>query len=278
MKEILTVTTLTERIRELLEDGFGIVWVEGEVSNLRRPASGHQYFTLKDDRSQIRGVLFRSAFAPERANRFSLEEGMGVVCRGRVSVYPPRGDYQLIVDHVEPLGLGALQKAFEQLKSRLEAEGLFDAARKRPLPFLPHRIAVITSPTGAVIRDILNVTGRRFPSVPILLVPVRVQGPEASAEIIRALQDVQTRADVDCVILARGAVPWRTSRLSMTRAWRGRLPGVACRWFPPSVTRRILPLPISWPISAPRPPRRRRNWPCRSGTNCRGRWMRSPVA
>ena len=204
MKEILTVTILTERIRELLEGCFGVVWVEGEVSNLRRPASGHQYFTLKDDRSQIRGVLFRSAFAPERAGRFSLEEGMGVLCRGRVSVYPPRGDYQLIVDHVEPLGLGALQKAFEQLKARLEAEGLFDAARKRPLPFLPRRIAVITSPTGAVIRDILNVTGRRFPSVPILLVPVRVQGPEASAEIVRALGDVQTRADVDCVILARG--------------------------------------------------------------------------
>jgi exodeoxyribonuclease VII large subunit len=129
---------------------------------------------------------------------------MGVVCRGRVTVYPPRGDYQLIVDHVEPRGLGALQKAFEQLKARLDAEGLFETARKKPVPFLPRRIAVITSPTGAVIRDILNVTGRRFPSVPILIVPVRVQGAEAPAEIIRALHDVQSRADVDCVVLARG--------------------------------------------------------------------------
>lgn len=204
MKEILTVTALTERIRELLEGFFGVVWVEGEVSNLRRPTSGHQYFTLKDDRSQIRGVLFRSAYAPASTSRFSLEEGMGVVCRGRVTVYPPRGDYQLIVDHVEPRGLGALQKAFEQLKARLEAEGLFETARKKPFPLIPRRIAVITSPTGAVIRDVLNVTGRRFPSVPILIVPVRVQGAEAPAEIIRALDDVQSRAEVDCVVLARG--------------------------------------------------------------------------
>jgi len=130
MKEILTVTALTERIRELLEGCFGVVWVEGEVSNLRRPASGHQYFTLKDDRSQIRGVLFRSVYTSASAGRFALEEGMGVVCRGRVTVYPPRGDYQLIVDHVEPRCLGALQKAFEQLKARLDAEGLFETARR----------------------------------------------------------------------------------------------------------------------------------------------------
>jgi exodeoxyribonuclease VII large subunit len=206
MREILSVSALNERIKALLEEGFPLLWVEGEVSNLHRPASGHVYFTLKDAKSQIRAVIFRTPFGRGRngAAAFALEEGMGLVCRARLSVYPPRGDYQLIVDAVEPRGLGALQKAFEQLKARLEAEGLFAPDRKRPIPFLPERIGVVTSPTGAVIRDILTVTGRRFPSVPILIVPVRVQGVEAPAEIIRALDEIPRVPGVDVIILARG--------------------------------------------------------------------------
>lgn len=206
LKEILTVSALNDRIKTLLEEGFALVWVEGEVSNLRRPASGHIYFTLKDAKSQIRAVVFRNPFGGgwKRSAAFEIEEGMSLVCRARMTVYPPRGEYQLIIDTVEPRGLGALQKAFEQLKARLDAEGLFDPARKRPLPFLPGRIGVVTSPTGAVIRDILTVTRRRFPSVDILIAPVRVQGAEAPAEIIRAIVDLQTAGGVDVIILARG--------------------------------------------------------------------------
>ncbi len=209
MKEILTVTQLNENIKRLLEESFDALWVEGEVSNLRRPASGHVYFTLKDEKSQIRAVIFKSLPFQRhalwtRTPQFDLEEGMSVICRGRLSVYHPRGEYQLIVEVVEPKGVGALQKAFEQLKARLQAEGLFDPAHKKPIPFLPRRIGVITSPTGAVIRDILNITGRRFPSVDILVAPVRVQGAEASYEIIRAITDMQAVRNIDVIILARG--------------------------------------------------------------------------
>jgi exodeoxyribonuclease VII large subunit len=180
--------------------------VEGEVSNIRRPTSGHLYFTLKDAKSQIRAVIFRTPFGrgENRTSGFELEDGLSILCRARLTVYPPRGEYQIIIDAVEPKGLGALQKAFEQLKASLEAEGLFDQNRKRPLPFLPARIGVVTSPSGAVIRDILTVTGRRFPSVDILIAPVRVQGTEAPAEIIRALDDLQSVQGIDVIILARG--------------------------------------------------------------------------
>jgi exodeoxyribonuclease VII large subunit len=207
MRDILSVSALTDQIKALLEEGFALVWVEGEVSNLHRPASGHIYFTLKDAKSQIRAVIFRNPYAQRGWSRpagFALEEGMSIVCRARLTVYPPRGDYQLIIDTVEPKGLGALQKAFEQLKARLEAEGLFDQNRKKSLPFLPAAIGVITSPTGAVIRDILTVTRRRFPSVNILIAPVRVQGTEAPAEIIRAFGDLQLADGIEVIILARG--------------------------------------------------------------------------
>jgi exodeoxyribonuclease VII large subunit len=209
MKEILTVTALNENIKRLLEESFDTLWVEGEVSNLRKPASGHMYFTLKDEKSQIRAIIFRyphmqRSLSWSRPSRFDLEEGMSVICCARVSVYHPRGEYQLIVEAIEPKGVGALQMAFEQLKARLQAEGLFEPARKKPIPFLPRKIGVITSPTGAVIRDILNITARRFPSVDILLAPVRVQGPEASAEIVRAIADMQEAGNVDVIILARG--------------------------------------------------------------------------
>jgi exodeoxyribonuclease VII large subunit len=179
--------------------------VEGEISNLRRPQSGHVYFTLKDENSQIRAVVFRSPFGMKSGPvAFDLEEGLSIICRARLSVYQPRGEYQLIIDAVEPKGIGALQKAFEQLKERLYKEGIFEEKHKKKIPFLPQRIGVITSPTGAVIRDILNITGRRFPSVHILISPVRVQGTEAPAEIIRAIDHFNSTNQVDVIILARG--------------------------------------------------------------------------
>ncbi len=208
MRNVFTVTELNGQIKDLLETGFDLFWITGEVSNLHRPSSGHIYFTLKDADSQIRAVMFRSSLGkrpfPQTGVRFDLESGMSIVCRARLSVYPPRGEYQLLVDNIEPLGLGALQKAFEQLKARLQAEGLFAPALKKKLPPMPRRIGVITSPTGAVIRDILNITWRRFPSVDILIAPVRVQNIGAAGEIIRALADLQTQKDVDVIILARG--------------------------------------------------------------------------
>ena len=205
MKEILTVSQLNENIKYVLEETFGFVWVEGEVSNLHRPQSGHVYFTLKDDKSQIRAVYFRKYGSPKnRSVDFELEEGLSVLCRARLSVYPPRGDYQLIIESVEPRGVGALQKAFEQLKAKLAAEGLFDKQYKKELPFIPKKIGVITSPTGSVIRDILNVTKRRYPAVNILIAPVKVQGSDAAAEIIQALSNLHTNGSVDVIIIARG--------------------------------------------------------------------------
>ncbi|PKN05225.1 MAG: exodeoxyribonuclease VII large subunit [Deltaproteobacteria bacterium HGW-Deltaproteobacteria-9] len=202
MKDILTVSQLNDYIKTFLEDTFGSLWVEGEVSNLRRPPSGHIYFTLKDDKSQIRAVYFRQY--GNRAAKFDLEDGLKILCRARLSAYPPRGEYQLIVESVEPQGVGALQKAFEQLKARLAAEGLFDPSHKKELPFLPRCIGVVTSPTGAVIRDILNITRRRFPSVNILIAPARVQGTEAADEIISALRNLHASGRVEVIIIARG--------------------------------------------------------------------------
>ncbi|PKN32728.1 MAG: exodeoxyribonuclease VII large subunit [Deltaproteobacteria bacterium HGW-Deltaproteobacteria-19] len=200
-QKVWTVSELNEAVRDLLEGRFDLLWVEGEVADLRRPSSGHVYFSLKDSGGQVRAVLFRSASA---AIGFRLEDGMRVLCRGRLSVYPLRGEYQLIVSAAEPYGIGALQRAFEQLKARLETEGLFDGSRKTPIPFLPRRIGVVTSPTGSVLRDILHITARRFPSIPILIAPVRVQGAEAPPEIVRALRDLQAEGLVDVIILARG--------------------------------------------------------------------------
>ncbi|MHB8092880.1 MAG: exodeoxyribonuclease VII large subunit [Syntrophales bacterium] len=206
LSEIISVSALNDRIKSLLEEELSFVRVEGEVSNLRRPPSGHVYFTLKDAKSQIRAVIFKNPYGARKSglSEFAVEEGMSIVCLARVTVYPPRGEYQLIVETVEPRGLGALQKAFEQLKARLAVEGLFEAGRKKPLPFLPGKIGVITSPSGAVIRDILTVTRRRFSSIDILIAPVRVQGSEAPAEIIKAFGYLHTFGDVDVIILARG--------------------------------------------------------------------------
>ena len=200
-KLVLTVTELTRRIKSLLEDAVGFVWVVGEVSNLRRPTSGHWYFTLKDADSQLAIVMFKGRNA---RLKFRLEDGMEVIAGGLVSVYERRGNYQLIAEQLEPRGVGALQLAFEQLKEKLEKEGLFDPEHKKPLPMLPQRIGVVTSPTGAAIRDILNVIERRFSSVHILIRPVLVQGDAAAGQIADAIRDVDRLANVDVIIVSRG--------------------------------------------------------------------------
>lgn len=201
VRPILTVSDLTARLRKHIETTFSEVWVEGEVSNLRIPSSGHAYFTLKDATCQLRGVLFRSA---GRALRFVLQDGISLVCRGRITVYEPRGEYQLVVEYVEPKGIGALQLAFEQLKARLAAEGLFDAACKRALPFLPRRIGVVTSSTGAAIRDIIQVVHARDPGVRLVVNPVLVQGDAAAAEIAQAIAELNEAGEVDVLIVGRG--------------------------------------------------------------------------
>ncbi|HYL47135.1 MAG TPA: exodeoxyribonuclease VII large subunit [Candidatus Limnocylindrales bacterium] len=200
-RHVWKVSELTERIGELIETAFPDVWVEGEVSNFRAAQSGHLYFTLKDARSQIRCVCFRDQV---RGLKFRPEDGLQVTVRGSLGVYEPRGEYQIYVSYIEPVGLGALQLAFEQLKKRLEKEGLFDEERKKPLPVLPRRIGVITSPTGAAIRDILRVLKRRFPNVHVLLFPVKVQGEGAAPEIVEALRYFSRAKVADVLILARG--------------------------------------------------------------------------
>jgi len=198
---ILTVSELTQEIKNILDLKFSDIWIEGEISNLRIPPSGHIYFTLKDDFSQIRAVLFKMQ---ARTLRFVLEDGLHVVCRGRVSVYERRGEYQLILEEVEPKGIGALQLAFLQLKDRLEKEGLFAPAHKKPIPMIPQTIGIVTSPTGAVIRDMLHIIHRRFENVHILLHPVRVQGEGAPLEIAKAIEDFNKRMNVDVIIVGRG--------------------------------------------------------------------------
>ncbi len=198
---ILTVTQLTLRVKDLLEGAFPDVWVEGEISNLSAPRSGHVYFTLKDEQSQIRAVLFRSS---QRFLKFTLQHGMQVICRGRVGVYEPRGEYQLVLEYIEPKGVGALQQAFEELKARLAKEGLFDLNRKKQLPLLPRRIGIITSPTGAAIRDMLRVIRRRHPKMEVLIYPVAVQGAAAAPEIVEAIHYFNTEKCADVLIVGRG--------------------------------------------------------------------------
>lgn len=199
-REVLTVSQLNGRARVLLEDVFTNIWVEGEISNLARPASGHVYFTLKDSGAQVRCALFRNNAARVRQ---ALKDGLAVKVRGKVSLFEGRGDYQLILDTVEPAGDGALRLAFDALKEKLSAEGLFSAERKVALPAHPRRIGIISSPTGAVIRDIISVFGRRAPNVQLTLIPTAVQGREAVAQIVRALKLADARG-FDALILARG--------------------------------------------------------------------------
>jgi exodeoxyribonuclease VII large subunit len=200
-RHIWKVSEITERIGDLLENAFRDVWIEGEVSNYHAAQSGHLYFTLKDARSQIRCVCFRDQV---RGLKFRPEDGLHITVRGSLGVYEPRGEYQVYVSHIEPVGLGALQLAFEQLKKKLQDEGLFDEARKKPLPVLPRLIGVVTSPTGAAIRDILRVLKRRFANVRVQLYPVKVQGEGAAAEIVAALRHFNRAKLADVVIVARG--------------------------------------------------------------------------
>ncbi len=203
-KRILSVSQLTSLIRGVLEDNFEYVWVEGEVSNIAQPSSGHLYFNLKDSFSQIRCVMFRAA---ARAIKFKICDGMRLVAHGRISLYEPRGDYQFLAEYLEPLGVGALHLAFSQLKDRLAAEGLFDVVHKQQLPSIPQRIGIVTSPTGAAIHDILQVLDRRFPNLEIYIMPVKVQGEGAAEEIVMAINDFNCLNNVDVLIVGRGGGP-----------------------------------------------------------------------
>jgi exodeoxyribonuclease VII large subunit len=200
-KRILTVSELTIKIKSILETKFYYIWLEGEISNFRTSASGHSYFTIKDEGAQLRGVIFKSQM---NCIRFSPHDGIHVICRGMISVYTERGEYQLIVDYMEPKGIGARQYGLEQLKKRLAKDGYFDETRKRPLPILPRKIGIVTSPTGAAIRDILNILERRFSNIGLLLYPVKVQGVDAAGEVAEGIRELNNYEDVDVIIVGRG--------------------------------------------------------------------------
>ena len=200
-REIVSVSELTNRIRAVLESTHGEVWVEGEIANSRLWKTGHLYFTLRDEHAQLKAVMFRSAV---RSLRFTPEDGLRVVARGRVTVYEPKGEYQIVCEHLQPRGAGALQVAFDQLKRTLQADGLFETSRKRPLPLLPRQIGVVTSLNGAALRDILKVLARRHPTAHVVIHPVRVQGDGAAAEIARGIDQLARQAEVDVIIVGRG--------------------------------------------------------------------------
>ena len=199
--EVLTPSQLNTLARDLLEGAFPLIWVEGELGNLSRPSSGHLYFTLKDSRAQVRCAMFK----PKSTwLRFLPRDGMQVLARGRLTLYEARGEYQLVLDHMEEAGEGALRRAYEELRTRLAAEGLFDTERKRPLPRFVRRIGVITSPSGAAVRDVLSVLARRFPLVEADVLPVPVQGSGAAAQIVETLRDAIASERYDVLVLARG--------------------------------------------------------------------------
>ncbi len=200
-RDIYSVSRLNREVRVLLERGFGSLWLEAEISNFARPSSGHWYFSLKDASAQVRCCMFRQR---NMLLGFAPRDGQKVLVRARIGLYEPRGEYQLVIDHMEDAGLGALKRQFDELAAKLAAEGLFAPERKRPLPALPKRIGVITSPSGAAIHDILHVLARRFAAIPVLLYPVAVQGAAAAAEIVAALNLAGRRAECDVLILARG--------------------------------------------------------------------------
>ncbi len=225
-RPIYTISQLTAEIKNLLEKNFEYIWLEGEISNLRSPSSGHLYFTLKDEGAQVRGVMFK---LQKRLLKFDPSDGLHVVCYGRLSVYEPRGEYQVLVDYMEPKGLGALQLAFEQLKEKLGKEGLFDPAHKKPLPPFPQKIGIITSPTGAAIRDILQIIHRRFAGVHILFYPVRVQGPGAAQEIADAIGSLNLWPGIEVIIVGRGGGSledlWAFNEEALARAiYQSRVP------------------------------------------------------
>jgi exodeoxyribonuclease VII large subunit len=200
-RDIYSVSRLNREVRVLLERGFGSLWLEAEISNISRPSSGHWYFSLKDAAAQVRCAMFRQR---NMLCTFTARDGQKVLVKARIGLYEPRGEYQLIVDYMEDSGLGALKRQFEELSAKLRMEGLFAAERKRALPILPRRIGIITSPTGAAVRDILHVLARRFPAAAVLIYPVPVQGAQAAAEIVAALELAGRRAECDVLIMARG--------------------------------------------------------------------------
>ena len=220
-RKTYTVFEITNEIKRSLDE-LGVVWIQGEISNFKIHSSGHMYFSLKDARAQIKAACFRNS---NMYLKFRPEDGMEALARGRVSVYEPRGDYQLIVEYMEPVGLGSLQKAFEQLREKLRAEGLFDESRKRPLPILPKKIGIVTSPAGAVVHDILRILKRRNAALDILIYPAKVQGTGAAEEIAGGIRALNERGDVDVIIVGRGGGSiedlWAFNEESVARAIAG---------------------------------------------------------
>lgn len=200
-RDIYTVSRLNREVRSLLEGSFPLLWLEGELSNLAQPGSGHWYFTLKDEAAQVRSAMFRNR---NRLVKFRPEDGMQVLVRARIGLYEARGEFQLVIEHMEEAGNGALRRAFEQLRQKLDQAGLFDKSHKQPLPALPRQIGVITSPTGAAIHDILTTLKRRFPGIPVIVYPVPVQGTGSAQQIARMIQLAGERNESDVLILARG--------------------------------------------------------------------------
>ena len=200
-RDIISVSDLNRKARQLLETHLNLLWVEGELSNVATPSSGHWYFTLKDKNAQVRCAMFKNR---NSTVRFKPEQGQQVLVRARVSLYEGRGDFQLIIEHMEEAGFGVLQRAFEALKNKLNKEGLFDQARKRDIPELPKHLAVITSPTGAAVRDVLHVLKRRFPGIPVTIIPVAVQGEGSAAQIVAAIDLANRLQQFDVILLTRG--------------------------------------------------------------------------
>ncbi|MBI4041484.1 MAG: exodeoxyribonuclease VII large subunit [Deltaproteobacteria bacterium] len=229
-KTVYTVSQLTRDIKSLLETGFESLWVKGEVSSFKCPSSGHFYFNLKDETAMIACVMFRFK---NQSLKFTLEDGLEVMCGGRISVYEPRGSYQIILDVIEPVGVGALQLQFEKLKEKLLKEGLFDEHHKKPIPFLPQKIAIITSPTGAAIRDILTVLNRRYANVEVLIIPAAVQGEKAAPEIVRAIEVVNQLGEHEVILVGRGGGSledlWAFNEESVARAiFNSKIPIISC--------------------------------------------------
>ena len=227
-RKIYSVSEISAELKRTLET-FGIIWIRGEISNFKRHTSGHMYFALKDDRAQIKAAFFRGS---NYLLKFRPEDGLEVLARGRLSLYEPRGDYQIIVEYMEPVGLGSLQLAFEQLKDRLRKEGLFDEARKRPLPLLPGKVGIVTSPTGAAIRDMLRVLARRNASLDIVIYPARVQGQGAAEEVAAGIRYFNSRPDIDVIIAGRGGGSiedlWAFNEETVARAiYTSRIPVVS---------------------------------------------------
>lgn len=223
---IFTVSRLNQTVRLLLEHEMGQVWISGEISNFTQPASGHWYFTLKDDTAQVRCAMFRNS---NRRVTFRPQHGQQVLVRANITLYEPRGDYQIIVESMQPVGEGLLQQKYEQLKAKLQTEGLFDLQYKKSLPSPAHCVGVITSKTGAALHDILHVLKRRDPSLPVIIYSTAVQGDDAPGQIVRAIELANKRNECDVLIVTVAVVRWKIYGVLMMSVWRGRFLPVAFR-------------------------------------------------